>query len=162
MNAFEKNALDYLLKPYTIERFNKSIDRFREQREIQPIKNLKDSMIENDPSQQEPITRIPVKYGTKIIILQTDEILYLEAQDDYVKLVTSKGKYLRQNTMKHFEKRLSSKDFVRIHRSYIVNVNFIKQLEAYDNYSHAVILNDQTRLPVSRSGSGELKKLLNI
>ena len=162
VKAFERNALDYLLKPYTYDRFSIALERYITQTEKQPIGKLRESLNESDHAGYESLSRIPVKYGSRVIIIKIEDIMYFEAQDDYVRIVTAGGKYLRQSTMKYFQDRLPEDAFIRIHRSFLANINYIKQLETYENYSHAVILNDSTRLPVSRSGSAAIKKHLNM
>jgi two-component system, LytTR family, response regulator len=163
IKAFEMNAVDYLLKPFSKERFKKAIEKATEAHlsKSKPIKPLQD--LQNDTTHlQEPLQRVVVKNGAKIQVIPVAELVYLEAQDDYVMLYTASAKYLKQQTMKYFEKALAADLFVRIHRSYIVNVSHIAQLEHYDKESFKLILTNKTVLPLSKTGYVELKKVLGL
>ncbi len=162
IKAFEMNAVDYLLKPFARERFKLAIEKAIENhrlKHIQPIEK-----IQNDLHQTagEKMQRIVVKNGAKIHVLPTSDLIYLEAQDDYVMLYFKEGKHLKEQTMKYFEANLDPFQFIRIHRSYIVNVNNIVQLEHYEKDSYRLILNSKATLPVSKSGFVVLKEVLNI
>jgi len=112
-------------------------------------------------NKEEFLERVVVKNGQKISIIPAGDIKYIEAQDDYTMLYTDKGNFLKQKTMKYFEGSLDPKDFIRIHRSYFVKVTQIKQIELFEKESYRVILNDGTKLPVSKSGYQKLKEILN-
>ncbi|MFC2134288.1 LytR/AlgR family response regulator transcription factor [Bacteroidota bacterium] len=162
IKAFEVNATDYLLKPYSEERFdeamNKAINKLGD-KEINS-ENVK-SLISHLDETVEYLDRIVVKSNQKISIISVDDLQYIEAQDDYVMLHSSKGKMLKQKTMKYFESHLNPKDFVRIHRSYIARIDFIKQIELFEKESYKVILTNGDKLPVSKNGYTKLKELLN-
>jgi two-component system LytT family response regulator len=104
--------------------------------------------------------RVVVRTGSKINIIAVDKIRYLEAMDDYVSIHTHDGKYLKQQTMKYFQEHLSSKEFVRIHRSYILALSELSKLEPYGKDSHVAILKGDGQIPVSRSGYTRLKEIL--
>ena len=130
VQAFEKNALDYLLKPYNRDRFKRAIDKFIEKfnNKVSSSKQT-DQLLEGIKPKDEKISRIPVRSGSKIHILKLEEVKFIEAQDDYIKIHSTKGAFLKQQTMKHMEHNLPDDVFVRIHRSYILNINFLTKLE---------------------------------
>ncbi|MCG8604433.1 LytTR family DNA-binding domain-containing protein, partial [bacterium] len=162
MKAFQAHAADYLLKPYSKERFHDAINRallFVEDK----AKNQRvvEDLIAHGDAQEETLERIVVKTGSKISIVPVKKLLWLEAQDDYVMLHTSDGEFLKQKTMKFFEKHLDPNEFVRVHRSYIVKIAAIKQIEQFGKESYKVQMIGGQRLAVSKSGHARLKRLLH-
>ena len=103
-----------------------------------------------------------IKKSGRIHVISTDKINYLEAQDDYVMVYTSEGRFLKQQTMKYFEKHLDPEQFVRVHRSYIANVTCIERIEPYEKSNFILILKDGNKVPVSRSGMQLLKQNLDF
>lgn len=163
IKAFEHNAADYLLKPYSKERFAEALLKAKEKVISMDNQEEKiDNLLQFARNSIETIRRIVVKLGSRIHIIPVNAILYIEAQDDYVMIHTQDGRFLKQNTMKYFEAHLPENEFVRIHRSYIVAVKEIVRLEAYEKDSHLVILKNNSQLNVSRTGYGKLKEVLNI
>ena len=163
IQAFEKNAIDYLLKPYSIARFNESITKVKMKFSTQTTVSTNTKL--SDPEghfQQEKLVRVAVKTGNRIQIISVDDINYIEAMDDYVKIHTSQGAFLKQKTMKFYESHLPPDDFVRIHRSYIVKIKAISKLELLGKDSHVVQLLGGNQLPVSRSGYSRLKQALKF
>jgi two-component system LytT family response regulator len=162
IKAFELNAVDYLLKPYSQDRFDqalqKAFDHFKNNTSNTPIKKLANHIADN----LEILDRVVVKTGSKIKVIPVDSILYLESQDDYVMIYLTDGKFLKQQTMKYFEQHLDAKKFVRIHRSYLVNVNTIKQLELYEKNSYLAVLSNGAKLKVSDNGYKSLKGLMKF
>ncbi|WP_421919171.1 LytR/AlgR family response regulator transcription factor [Marinifilum sp.] len=163
IKAFEHNAIDYLLKPFSIDRFisalEKAKDRIAKTNEnIDQIEKIKSH---NDDS-NELINRVVVKSRNKIDVIAVNKIKYFEAQDDYVMIYTNEGHYLKQKTMKYFESHLSTSEFCRIHRSYLVRIDQISQLQPYEKDSWVVILKSGESLKVSRNGFKLLKKQLEI
>lgn len=160
IKAFEHNAVDYLLKPFSKERFRNAITKLisqtKQEKKEQNIKNL----AEVEP--EEILKRVVVKSRNKINVLPVDTIKYFESQDDYVMIYAENGKFLKQKTMKYFESNLDARQFIRIHRSYIVNVDYIVQLEPYEKDSYVVVLSDKTKLKVSQNGLKNLKEKLNF
>ncbi len=167
IKAFEKNAVDYLLKPYSQERFSEAIAKAKEKVTsgldvaVNRTTGLA-SVLEEHYEKAETISRVAVKTGTKIHIVSVDKIRYLEAMDDYVKLFTDAGNFIKQNTMKYYEGHLPDDDFLRIHRSYIVRLKEIDKVELMGKDSHVVLLHDGTQLNVSRSGYSRLKEVLGF
>ena len=161
IKAFEAHAIDYLLKPFNQERFDKAVAKWKEQNANSAEKATLELLesASQSPSQNQ---RIVVKNGSKIKIIPVHEVQYLEAADDYVKIHTSEGYFLKNKTMTHFENTLDKHLFVRSHRSYIVNIQQITRIDPYEKDNHVAILRSGTKVPVSRSGYGRLKEVLGL
>jgi two-component system LytT family response regulator len=162
VKAFERNAVDYLLKPFSQERLKAAVEKTRKLKQNSASQLPVKALILDHQKSIEFIDRVAVKTGTKIRIIYTDEICYLESQDDYVMIYTEDGKYLKQNTMKYFEKNLPPKSFVRVHRSYIVKLDFVAQIELYERDSYIIKLKNQQTIPVSKSGYNRLRDTLKF
>lgn len=161
LKAFEVNAADYLLKPFSKERFNESIEKaFSHIKNKSPQHDVIQNLIKENDRKPDFLERIIIKDGSKIIIMPLENIKYIEAQDDYVMIYSTDGKYLKQRTMKYFEDHLDPRNFIRIHRSFIVPVRRIKRIELAEKNSYQVKLDDTTILPVSKSGYDNLKDVL--
>ncbi len=163
MRAFDAHAVDYLLKPFSQDRFKKALERARQRlgEPTPPAKRV--SATELSAAARAPeqkLERIVVKDGAKVHIIPLEKLDYVEAQDDYVALRSEKKNYLKQQTISSVEAQLDPKKFVRIHRSYIVNLERIARIEPYTKDSRVAVLTDGTQLPVSRSGHARLKELL--
>jgi len=161
IKAFEMNAVDYLLKPYSRDRLRNAVDKVYEQMKTgqeTPIVEITKHIDRSD----ERLERVVVKSGKKISIIATGEINYLEAQDDYVMLYCSSGKYLKQKTMKYFELHLDPKQFIRVHRSFIVRVDQINRIELYEKDTYRIHLKNGTTIPVSKTGLKKLKSGLDF
>jgi len=162
IKAFEMNAVDYLLKPFSNERFNQAVDKALNRIEKNSSKSFVKQLVTHVDQNSKQINRIVVKVKKNIKVIPVEKIIYIEAQDDYVMIYTEDGKYLKPKTMKLFETVLDTSIFVRIHRSYIVNINFISQLELYAKESYLVILNNGNKIKASKAGYQKLKNILNI
>ncbi|HLN56441.1 MAG TPA: LytTR family transcriptional regulator DNA-binding domain-containing protein [Bacteroidales bacterium] len=163
IRAFELNAVDYLMKPYQKRRFleavKKAIDKIHAgQGNSIPASSL----LAKKPEPDAPINRFVVRKGNAINLIPVEQVRYIEAQDDYVMIYHSEGKALKQETMKYCEDNLPQKDFVRVHRSYIINVSQIKKIEPYGKDNHVAVLNSGDKIPVSRSGYQQLKEELGF
>ena len=164
IQAFEQNAVDYLLKPFSKERFQEAIGKLESRIESHKesgktgIEKIKLHVAESE----EKLHRVVIKKSGKIHVISTGDINYLEAQDDYVMIYTSEGRYLKQQTMKYFEKHLDSQQFVRVHRSYIANITQIERIEPYEKSNFILILKDGNKVPVSRNGMQILKDNLDF
>lgn len=163
IKAFEMNAIDYLLKPYSKERFMQAVQKAIAQaangiRVAAPVQNLVKTLDENP----EFLQRIAVKSRHKVTVVPIDEIIYLEAEGDYVMLHTKESKHLKEKTMKYFETHLDPTQFIRIHRSFIVNARFIDRIEYYDKENYAVLTKNGAKLRASTSGYKVLKQALNM
>jgi two-component system LytT family response regulator len=158
LRAFEVHAVDYLLKPFDASRFETALEHAKERlgKKMPPPSEL--AAAARPPSQY--LERIVVRDGAKVDIVPCDKLDYAEAQDDYV-LLRSQGKnHLKQETISNLESSLDPGRFVRIHRSYIVNLERIAKIEPYSKDSRVAVLGDGTKLPVSRTGYARLKELL--
>ena len=156
LKAFEAAAVDYLLKPFSQERFDRAIQKFLAHELQQPKTLLAEAVL---PEQSQ---RIVVKTAGKIKIIPVADIHYLEAADDYVKIFTAEGAFLKNKTLGYFEKALDAKLFVRTHRSYMINVQRLTRIEPYEKESYMGILKSSAQVPVSKSGYQKLKAVLGI
>ena len=162
VKAFENNAIDYLLKPFSEERLNEAITKAKKLLHISEKTGDIENLLSDPSKEYQKIDRIAVKTGSKIRIIYLPDIQYLEAQDDYVMIYTDNGKYLKQKTMKIFEMNLPEKAFVRVHRSYIVRTDFVEQIELYDKDGYIIKLKNNQTVPVSKSGYNRLRSTLNF
>lgn len=160
IKAFEAHAVDYLLKPFAKERFDKAMQKWMAGRQS-ATPTITQSLIES-ASQPEERNRVVVKKGSNIVILPVHTIHYLEAFDDYVKIHTKDGFYLKKKTMSYFEKTLDPKEFVRIHRSYLLNLQELTRIEPLEKDNHVVLLKSGVRIPLSSTGYSKLKEILGI
>lgn len=161
IKAFEMNAVDYLLKPYAEDRLSVALNKAIERLE-QRLPAKADIMKLAETPGTCSLDRVVVKSGKKIHILPVEDIHYFEAQDDYVMIYGDKGHFLKQKTMKFYENNLDKTQFVRIHRSFLVNVAFITEIQHYEKESWILILNDGNKLKVSKSGYKILKEVLRF
>lgn len=163
LKAFEHNAADYLLKPFSFDKFSKAI-----QKAGNKIKNNSGSklnyksLITEVQEKDEYIQRIAVKSGSEITILPVNQINYIESCDDYVILHTSKEQFVKEATMKYFETHLDRDEFIRIHRSSIVRLEQISKIENYEKDNYLLILKTGERLNISKSGYKLLKEVLKF
>jgi two-component system LytT family response regulator len=157
IKAFDNNALDYLLKPFSMKRFAEAIAK------IDNSMNKEDKVSLPLPTDyRKPLNRIVVKDRKEIVIVDVEKIHYLEAQDDYVELHTAQGKWLKKQTMKYFEEALDETKFVRVHRKYILHLAEIAKLDKLGKESFIIILKSGASIPVSSSGYQKLKMQLGI
>lgn len=163
LRAFEAHAVDYLLKPFTKERFDKALQKWMDQRANIEVNTARTTALletaAQSPAQQD---RIVVKTGNKISIIPVQEVQYLEAYDDFVKIHTGQGMFVKNKTMQYFEQLLDSRLFVRVHRSYILQVQQITRIDPYQKDSYMAVLRTGTQIPVSRSGYAKLKEVLGL
>ena len=159
LRAFEVHAVDYLLKPFSAERLREALDRARKRRatkETLPVKELTASA----RSAGAKVERILIRDGANVHVIPVSKLDYAEAQDDYVCFRSEGKQYLKQQTLGEVETVLDPGQFVRIHRSYILNIERLAKLELYAKDSHAAVLRDGARLPVSRAGYARLSAVL--
>jgi two-component system, LytTR family, response regulator len=158
MKAFETHAVDYLLKPIVKERFEKAVNKWLLQaphKAAEPVSALLEHNIYEGYQH-----RIVVKDNGLIRIIPAQEIFYIEANDDYIKIVTKDGSYLKKSTLSHVETTLDPQQFVRVHRSYLVPVTQLMRIEPYEKESHIALLHCGAKVMVSKSGMAKLKGLL--
>lgn len=161
LKAFEFNAADYLLKPYSKDRLFEAVDKVAAKIETEGTTSDVAERVSNFPK-EESLDRIVVKDRHKIHIIPVDQVRYIESMDDYVMIYTKTSRHMKQKTMKYFESALDSKNFTRIHRSYIVKLEEIIEIQQYEKESYVVILHDKTKLKVSKTGYKNLKGVLNF
>lgn len=161
IKAFEAHAIDYLLKPFSQERFDKAIHKWMEQKNIVSEKNTQE-LLETASLSPAQSQRIVVKNGSKIKIIPVQDVFYLEAADDYVKVHTKEGYFLKNKTMNHFEQALDEQHFVRSHRSYIINIQQITRIDPYEKDNHVAVLRSGAQVPVSRNGYIKLRSVLGL
>ncbi len=159
IKAFDAHAIDYLLKPFDQERFDKAIGKFLAQHKND---NSATKDLLNDAQLPNINNRIVVKNGSKIKIIPVQEVLYLEAADDFVKIFTKDGYYLKNKTMAFFESFLPQDMFVRSHRSFIVNIGEITRIDPYEKDGHVAVLKNGAKINVSRNGYGKLRDVLGL
>lgn len=155
LKAFEVHALDYLLKPFSRERFDEALAHARTR--------LHDTLVWDTPPSlmsDKKTERILIRDGTQVHVIPVAQIDYIEAQDDYIAIHAAGKSYLKTQPLSDIEKQLDASRFVRIHRSYIVHVERIARIELYAKDSRTAILRDGTQIPISRAGYELIKPLL--
>lgn len=162
MKAFETHALDYLLKPFSKERFDKALQKWQQQFQKPEAQAAQQTIVSEEIRQPEERTRIVVKESGNIRIIPVHEIQYLEAYDDYVKIYTQKEMFLKKKTMGFYEQSLNVDQFVRVHRSYIIQLNQITRIELLEKDSHIALLKSGVKIPLSKSGYAKLKSVLGL
>ena len=164
IRAFDVHAVDYLLKPFSPERLGEALARARDrlQRgERTPAAGSIDELTAAArPAAPSTRGRVLVRDGPKVHVLPIDKIEYVQAQDDYVSYRCEGKDYLKEQTLAQAEAALDPVKFVRIHRSYLLNLACLARIESSDGDSRIAILNDGRRLPVSRAGHGRLSNRL--
>lgn len=157
LKAFETSAVDYLLKPFSEERFNQALTKWKNTKKTESTKVF--SEISKQPDDH---LRIVIKDGSSIKIIPIQDVIYLEAYDDYVKVHTSEKTFLKKKTLTYYEKTLDRRQFVRIHRSYVLNVNELTGIEPFEKNSYRAVLKNDERIPISRTAYGPLKESLGV
>jgi two-component system LytT family response regulator len=160
MKAFDAAAVDYLLKPFAADRLRTALERVRRRLgENQPMPAASDlKSAARAPGQY--VERIVVKDGSRVHVIPVGKLDFAEAQDDYVSLRSEKKNYLKQQTISSLEASLDPARFVRVHRSFIVNLERIAKIEPYTKDARLAMLADGSQVPVSRAGYARLKELL--
>jgi two-component system LytT family response regulator len=160
IKAFEAHAIDYLLKPFSKDRFDKALQKWFSQRQQQDTK--KTLALQEDIRQPEERNRVVVKEGGNIRIIPVNEIQYMEAYDDYVKIYTTKEMFLKKKTMSFYEQALDPALFVRVHRSYLIQLTQLTRIEPLEKDTHVALLKSGVRIPLSKSGYTKLKLVLGL
>ena len=161
MKAFETHAVDYLLKPFSKERFEKALQKWMSQKQ-QPEAPLKAIVQSEEIRQPEEKNRIVVREAGNIRIIPINEVQYIEAYDDYVKIYTAKEMFLKKKTMSFYEQSLDPSQFVRVHRSYILQVSHLTRIEPLEKDTHVALLKSGAKIPLSRTGYVKMKSVLGI
>ncbi|MBI3229791.1 MAG: response regulator [Burkholderiales bacterium] len=157
LKAFEIHAIDYLLKPYSAARLTQALAHARQS--LGQTQALAPVLAQAQPASG-PIGRILIRDGSKVHVLTVDKVDFIEAQDDYVQ-VHSEGKaFLKNQRLSELESQLDGSRFLRIHRSYLLNLDRLERIEQASKDSHQALLKDGSRLPISRSGYQKLKGMM--
>jgi two-component system LytT family response regulator len=157
LKAFEVHAVDYLLKPFAQDRLVEAMTRARGRRDALPPASAIRAAARPPGA---PLERVVIRDGAHVHVLPVDRIDYVEAQDDYVGFHTGGKTILKEQTLGDLEAQLDPRRFVRIHRSYLLNIERLTRVELYAKDSRIAILNDGSKLPVSRTGYQRLQELL--
>jgi two-component system LytT family response regulator len=161
LRAFDVHAVDYLLKPFSADRFQEAIGRARERLRVKAAAPLNvEEIVREAKPKSGPAERVLIRDGANVHVIPVDKIDYVEAQDDYVAFKSEGKQFLKDQTLSAVESTLDAARFVRIHRSFILNIDRIAKVELYAKDSRIAILRDGTRLPVSRAGYARLSQLL--
>ncbi|MCP4896585.1 MAG: response regulator transcription factor [bacterium] len=160
VRAFEVHAVDYLLKPCSAERLQEAVERVRQRlgtaASPPPIQELA-AAVRTQPAYLE---RLLVRDGTQVHVIPVNDVDFVEAADDALVICVGKARFRKSQRLSELERRLSPSRFARIHRSFLLNLDRLERLELYAKDSRIAILNDGTKLPVSRSCYARLKELL--
>ncbi|WLT30162.1 LytTR family DNA-binding domain-containing protein [Geothrix sp. PMB-07] len=163
LRAFEAHAVDYLLKPFSKDRFDGALAKARALQSAQPASASTPAItateLATSARQGKPLERIVVKDGPKVTVVHLDRLDWVQAQDDYVLLRTEGKNLLKQQTLASLEAQLDPNRFIRIHRSYILNLDRLVRVEQDTKEHRDAILRDGARLPVSRAGYQRLREL---
>jgi len=159
IRAFDIHAVDYLLKPFSADRFEAALQRAEQRLGGQNSVPAELASTARQPSQF--LERIVVRDGTRVHVIPAAKLEYAEAQDDYVALSAEGKKHLKQQTISSLETVLDPARFLRVHRSYIVNLERITKIEPYSKDNYVVVLSSGTQIPVSRSGYTRLREFLD-
>lgn len=162
LKAFEAHAVDYLLKPFSKERFETAVNKYLSATDKTKTLNATNEILQSTNKHSEEQNRVVVKFGGNIRILNAGEIFYIEAYDDYVKIFTKDDYFLKKKTMSYFEDTLSKNDFLRVHRSYIVQLQQITKIEPFEKGNHVALLKNGKTIPLSRTGYSALKDKLGL
>ncbi|MEY4877149.1 MAG: hypothetical protein RL708_2298 [Bacteroidota bacterium] len=162
IKAFEAHAIDYLLKPFSKERFDKAIEKWLLHYKNKDVETEQQTILESVNKQPDEHQRIVVKNGSNIQIIPTKDVFYIEAYDDYVKIYTASGMHVKKKTLTYYEQTLDASQFVRVHRSYIIQLQQLTKVEPYDKTNHIALLKTGAKVPLSRAGYSHLKEVLGI
>jgi len=157
LKAFEVRAVDYLLKPFSRERLAQALDSVRS-RAVPP--EQMEGLVQDAAKRNGFIERVLVRDGARVHVVPSASIDWIEAQDDYVAISAAGKTHLKNGRMAELEDGLDPALFLRVHRSYIVNIGAIARIEAPTKDSWCAVLKDGKRVPVSRSGYAKLKELM--
>jgi len=160
IKAFEFHALDYLLKPFSQQRFDQALAHARANlRKGEPDAAV-EQMVRDAASRNKPVGRVLIREGAKVHVITADKIEHIEAQDDYVQIRSEGRSYLKNQRLSELEEQLDAEQFLRIHRSYIVNIACVDRIEQATRDSHVAVLKDGRRVPVSRTGYQKIRAVI--
>lgn len=160
LKAFECHALDYLLKPFSEQRFDQALAHARANRSTPAASTAVQTLAREAATRVAPLDRVLIRDGAKVHVIASARIDYIEAQDDYISIRSEGKSYLKSQRLSELETQLDPAKFLRVHRSYLLNIDGIRRIEAATKDSHVAILRDDTRIPVSKAGYQKLKLLV--
>lgn len=159
VRAFEVHAVDYLLKPFSRDRFDEALERAKEKLELRQFPPRQE-IISSARPKGETVERVLIREGSRVFVIPAEKIDYVEAQDDYIAIKSEGKTHLKKQRLSDLQAMLDPARFVRVHRSYILNIDRLVRIELYAKDSRMAILKDGTQLQVSRSGYDKLKEML--
>jgi len=164
IEAFEKNAIDYLLKPFSKKRLFTAVDKAcqKENLDDKSLDKYENAITSINRAGDNELGRIAVKDRDNIYLIDVNDIYFIEAKDDYVSIETKERSYLKNARLKFYEKNLKPEQFIRVHRSFIVNTDYIRKIELYSKDSYVLLLKDDKKIKVSKAGLQLLKGILDI
>lgn len=157
IKAFEHHALDYLLKPFSQQRFDQALAHARNS--IGKPDTV-DAMVRQAAARNPPLGRVLIRDGARVHVIASEKIDYIEAQDDYVQIHSEGKAYLKSQRLSELEGQLDAGKFLRIHRSYLLNIECLSRIEQAGKDSHVAVLKDGSKLPISRSGYQKVRGVL--
>lgn len=162
IKAFEMNAVDYLLKPFSKDRFESAVQKAIQKIGIEKsnVNTSLETLKENVQESRGTLDRVVTRLGSKVTVIPVDRIWYIESADDYVMIYSELGNHLKEKTMKFFEEHLPANNFVRIHRGSIINLAQIAAIDPYTKDTHMVTLKCGAKLRASAEGYKKLRALL--
>ena len=151
LDAFEVNAIDYLLKPFDQERFKKAFDKALERIDSKnPVKEDFTKLLAEINRTKKFSERFLVNQSSKYFFVQADDIFFISSEEKYVSLHTDSGTFLLRETMNNMEEKLAPDKFARVHRSYIVNISCIKEIQPWSHGDYIIVLNNNDKINLSR------------
>ncbi|MES2901688.1 MAG: LytTR family transcriptional regulator DNA-binding domain-containing protein [Pseudomonadota bacterium] len=160
LKAFEVHAVDYLLKPFSQQRFDEALAHARASVSVPGVQQPgMEAVVSDAAMRSKPLGRVLIRDGAKVHVIGADKIDYIEAQDDYVQICSEGRHYLKNQRLSDLESQLDGQVFVRVHRSYLLNIGCISRIEQGKD-SHTAVLNSGQRIPISRSGYQKVRNLI--
>jgi two-component system LytT family response regulator len=162
LRAFDVHALDYLLKPFTRERLAQALAHARERLAAPAVQGdeAMRALVSEAQARHQPIERVLIRDGARVQVIPVARIDYIEAQDDYVAICSEGRQWLKNQRMAELESQLDPRAFLRVHRSYIVNLGVIARIEPTGKDGHCAVLKSGARIPISRSGYQKVRDLM--
>ena len=160
IKAFEFHALDYLLKPFSQQRFDQALAHARANLRKGESDVAVEQMVREAAGRNKPVGRVLIREGAKVHVITADKIEHIEAQDDYVQIRSEGRSYLKNQRLSELEEQLDGEQFLRIHRSYIVNIACVDRIEQATKDSHVAVLKDGSRVPISRTGYQKIRAVI--